>query len=431
MAAESITDLAAIISENTAKVHNYYSSNGLTLPSFDVEAPTESLISTEAKEAQDARVAVIEATKKLRNYMLGPRDFLLSDFQHDELLSMQAVSTFKMALTFPVHEEASFEHIAKAVGLSESNTRRILRHAITRNLFLERRKGYVSHNAVSRLLAEDPEMCDWVAANSTECWPAAAHTLDALKKWPDSQEANETGFSIANDTDKSFYQVFGESPERAHRFGNAMKTFTKGTGYLVKHVVTGYPWASLGEGTIVDVGGSDGFISNEIALAYPKLKVIVEDLPQALDSVQVPSELADRISYKAHNFLTEEQPIKGADVYFYRWIFHNWSVKYCIQILRSVIPALKPGARIVFNDYVLPSPGDGMSVWQESRLRSLDLCMLSLFNAQERDLDDWAKLFEMADPRFKFLGGKQPEGAVMWILEAVWDPSTKEAADGA
>ena len=57
--------------------------------------------------------------------------------------------------------------------------------------------------------------------------------------------------------------------------------------------------------------------------------------------------------------------------------------------------------------------------------------MLSLFNAQERDLDDWAKLFEMADPRFKFLGGKQPEGAVMWILEAVWDPSTKEAADGA
>ena len=81
MAAESITDLAAIISENTAKVHNYYSSNGLTLPSFDVEAPTESLISTEAKEAQDARVAVIEATKKLRNYMLGPRDFLLSDFQ--------------------------------------------------------------------------------------------------------------------------------------------------------------------------------------------------------------------------------------------------------------------------------------------------------------------------------------------------------------
>ena len=55
--------------------------------------------------------------------------------------------------------------------------------------------------------------------------------------------------------------------------------------------------------------------------------------------------------------------------------------------------------------------------------------MLSLFNAQERDLDDWAKLFELADPRFKFLGGKQPEGAVMWILEAVWDPSSGEAAD--
>ena len=80
MARESITELAAIISENTAKVHNYYTSNGLTPPTFDVNAPNDSLIPPEAREAQDARVAVIEATKKLRNYMLGPRDFLLSDF---------------------------------------------------------------------------------------------------------------------------------------------------------------------------------------------------------------------------------------------------------------------------------------------------------------------------------------------------------------
>lgn len=47
--------------------------------------------------------------------------------------------------------------------------------------------------------------------------------------------------------------------------------------------------------------------------------------------------------------------------------------------------------------------------------------MLELQNSRERELDDWAKRFEQADSRFKFLGGSKPEGANLWILEARWD----------
>jgi len=119
-----------------------------------------------------------------------------------------------------------------------------------------------------------------------------------------------------------------------------------------------------------------------------------------------------------HDFLTE-QPVKNADVYFFRWIFHNWSDKYCIKILRSLIPALKTNARIVINDNVLPEPGV-MPNFREERLRSMDLTMLELQNSCERELGDWAKLFEEADNRFDFKGGKQPAGSTLWILEAVW-----------
>lgn len=69
----------------------------------------------------------------------------------------------------------------------------------------------------------------------------------------------------------------------------------------------------------------------------------------------------------AHDFITP-QPIHGADVYIFRWIFHNWSDKYCVRILKNLIPALKPGAKIVVNDTVLPQPGV-LSNWQESRIR--------------------------------------------------------------
>ena len=78
MESAGIADLALIISTNTAKVKDHLLSNNLPLPSFDIDAPNRSLIVPEAEEVQAARLAVIDATLKLHNLMLGPRDFLQS-----------------------------------------------------------------------------------------------------------------------------------------------------------------------------------------------------------------------------------------------------------------------------------------------------------------------------------------------------------------
>lgn len=58
------------------------------------------------------------------------------------------------------------------------------------------------------------------------------------------------------------------------------------------------------------------------------------------------------ICFYASNFFTE-QPIR-ADVYFFRSIFHNWADKYCIKILKNLVPALKPGARVIIHERILP-----------------------------------------------------------------------------
>ena len=47
--------------------------------------------------------------------------------------------------------------------------------------------------------------------------------------------------------------------------------------------------------------------------------------------------------------------------------------------------------------------------------------MLELQNSRERELEDWAALFVQADARFKFLGGQQPAGSKLWIMEAIWE----------
>lgn len=91
---------------------------------------------------------------------------------------------------------------------------------------------------------------------------------------------------------------------------------------------------------------------------------MIED---AKKDAPVSKDLEGRISFMVHDFFTP-QPVHGADVYVFRWIFHNWSDKYCVRILRNLVPALKHGAKVVINDVVLPKPGE-LSNWHESRIR--------------------------------------------------------------
>lgn len=83
-----------------------------------------------------------------------------------------------------------------------------------------------------------------------------------------------------------------------------------------------------------------------------------------------------------YDFFTPQ--VVNADVYLYRWIFHNWQAEESIRILRAAIPALKPGARILINDGCLPAPGTGHG-WEEkaSRYAKFTLLLLVLKNWRE------------------------------------------------
>jgi hypothetical protein len=88
-------------------------------------------------------------------------------------------------------------------------------------------------------------------------------------------------------------------------------------------------------------------------------------------------------------------------VYYFRWIFHNYSTPYAVQILKNLIPALKPGSRIIINDYCIREAGSE-TLWDDKLLRSLDMIMGALFNSQEREEWEFRELFKAADPRFRF-----------------------------
>lgn len=136
-----------------------------------------------------------------------------------------------------------------------------------------------------------------------------------------------------------------------------MEAFGGGPDISPSFLVNGFPWGSLGAATIVDVGGSNGAVCIAIAEAHPALKFMVQDRAEVVQTLKhrsVPSALEGRVEFMAHNFFTP-QPVV-ADVYLFRYIFHNWPDAYAIKILRHLIPALKPGARVLINDHLLPEP---------------------------------------------------------------------------
>lgn len=54
----------------------------------------------------------------------------------------------------------------------------------------------------------------------------------------------------------------------------------------------------------------------------------------------------------AHDFFTP-QPVKNAAVFLLRNILHDWSDKYCVQILRRLREAATPDTRLIIVDNLM------------------------------------------------------------------------------
>lgn len=195
-----------------------------------------------------------------------------------------------------------------------------------------------------------------------------------------------------------------------------MQFFSSSEGYGIESLVEGHPWGKLGKGTVVDVGGANGFASAAISKAFPDLKLVVQDIRITEETrVDYPD---PNIEWMVHDYFTT-QPIVGADVYFYRFVFHNLYDEKAIEVLRAAIPALKPGAKILINDECLSEPGKVR--WRNERAaRGLDAIMLACMNGREREAGDLERLFKQADERFKFISAGIAPRSRSWLIEAKW-----------
>ncbi len=108
------------------------------------------------------------------------------------MVHLKLISKFDIAGKVPRNGEITFEDLGASVGINSAALARVLRLGIAHRIFREPRPGIIAHSAASRQILDDACVASWVSANVDEMWPAAEKVVDALVKWPQAEEPNQT-----------------------------------------------------------------------------------------------------------------------------------------------------------------------------------------------------------------------------------------------
>ncbi|KAJ6008274.1 hypothetical protein N7540_012250 [Penicillium herquei] len=161
---------------------------------------------------------------------------------------------------------------------------------------------------------------------------------------------------------------------------------------------------------LVDIGGNQGHDLNQFRQTHSQIpgKLILQDLPAVVKNV---SNFESRIEVMPYSFL-DPQPVKGARVYYFRSIFHDWSDKICHQILRSTVSAMAPEySRILIVDFVLSDTDAPLMQ------ASLDIQMMSIGAGIERSEGQWRDLLHNAGLKIEGIWSQSP--GMESVIEAV------------
>ncbi|KAI1386837.1 putative O-methyltransferase [Hypoxylon trugodes] len=140
---------------------------------------------------------------------------------------------------------------------------------------------------------------------------------------------------------------------------------------------------------LVDVGAGKGHDLIAFREKYPNHegRLILQDIAPVIDNIQG---IDPDIELMTYDFFSE-QPVKGARSYFFHHILHDWSNYKCLEILKNVKKAIKPGySKLLLHEMILAE--QGAPVFHAM----LDMTMMAFNSGMERTQRQWKELLEEA-----------------------------------
>ena len=201
-----------------------------------------------------------------------------------------------------------------------------------------------------------------------------------------------------------------------------MGFFTQGDSWDLRHMLTAFDWPSVDKpgDVVVHIGGGNGQISQYLARHTSNTRFVVQDLPYVVSEApaKLPKDLKDRIDFVNHDFHTPQTMNPPPAAFLLRYILHNWSDKYSVNILKSLVPAMRKGSKVLIYEYVLE---DGPVTDMTARFGfQMDGIIATFFNAQERTAREFELVLMAADERYVVNAVRLPKGSTMSIVEMGW-----------
>ncbi|KAL4811804.1 O-methyltransferase [Aspergillus spinulosporus] len=218
-------------------------------------------------------------------------------------------------------------------------------------------------------------------------------------------------WNYAMNREEVIWEWFSADPERLHLSNSFMEADRGSRPSWVE-------WCPLPEQLVkafdggaddvfmVDVAGGRGHDLKTFRDKFPDAKgqFILEDLGHVIEQ-SVDGLRAKKIAFD----LFKEQPIKGAYVYYLKFILHDWSDAQCHQILTHIREAMRPESKLIIEEFILPEKDCPMlsAMW--------DWEMMVFCNSFERSESHWRKVLSKAGFQAKFY---YPPGDGQGIIEA-------------
>jgi O-methyltransferase domain/Dimerisation domain len=242
------------------------------------------------------------------------------------------------------------------------------------------------------------------SARSTVLAMAGPWMWKAFGEFQHSLETGETAMEKA--FGMPLFDYLAQHPDQAAQFSEAMVGIH---GHEPPAVAAAYDFSVFG--SIVDVGGATGNMLAHILARHPQPKGVLFDRPHVV--TEAPALLSargvqDRVTIEHGNFF-ESVPSEG-DAYILSHIIHDWNEDQCATILGNCRNAMKPGAKLLIVEFVLPegnTPHFG---------KLADMVMLAIPGGEERTAAEYGTL--LAASGFK-MTRVVPTNSDVSVVEAV------------
>ncbi|GAQ08549.1 beta-lactamase-like protein 2 [Aspergillus lentulus] len=442
--ADIISDtVQTIIAEWSAEVK---ASNG----SRKQNAPT-----LPSRKLFDAQKTILAAVGKLTELVSDPSARILevaTQFQESRSLYIAAERRIPDLLAAGDEGGVHVDQISQKARIEPRKLSRILRYLCSIGIFKQTGPNTFANNGISAALASNEPLRAYVQLVNSEGFTSSdrlPHTLLDPDTGP-SYDVAKTAWQNAVCTKKTRWEWIEErvAPEKLLESGGhypgipslvlglppreddglvarpeleimGLSMVGGGRVFGTAHVYD-FPWASLGDALVVDVGGGVGGFPLQLSKVYPRLRFIVQDrgpvVKQGLEKVWPRENLEalhqGRVQFVEHSFF-DTNPTEGADIYFLRYVLHDWSDDYCVRILSAIRQSMAAHSRLLICDQVMnttigdpdlesaPSPLPANYGYHTRFSHSRDITMMSCINGIERTPAEFKSLLQAAGLKLK------------------------------